>query len=390
MTVRTVLRAFSISACLVPFAVTPALAANPATIQIVVSKQTQSLTVYEDGKAVSQSRVSTGKEGHDTPSGIFSVIQKAKYHESNLYSNAPMPWMQRLTWSGIALHESSSVPNFPASHGCVRLPSEFARKLYGMTAMGAQVIITDGVVAPAPIGHPMLFFPPSQKGGEQRLSDVQLRGIDTTSRDGPVEVALAEPAPSRADTPDVALRILITLRGDREVMHDVQEQLTGLGFETGGVDGQAGSLTRQAILGFKRWKGLPLRGPLITPAFLAQLQATTGAEPQPDGQIYIRRNFAPLTERAIRIDEPKRPLGTHVIEATKVSHASADATWNAMTLEPAAGQTLAAVMDRIHIPDDLRRDIEQQLAAGTSITITDHGLGEETADGTDFITVLPK
>ena len=87
------------------------------TLQIIVSRSKQTLTVYDDGKLIATSKVSTGKSGHETPTGIFSILEKRKYHESNIYSNAPMPWMQRLTWSGIALHEGK-VPNYPASHGC--------------------------------------------------------------------------------------------------------------------------------------------------------------------------------------------------------------------------------------------------------------------------------
>ena len=80
------------------------LAADDSVLQIVISKGTQSLAVYRDGVEIKTSRVSTGKTGHATPTGIFSILEKRKYHESNLYSNAPMPYMQRLTWSGIALH----------------------------------------------------------------------------------------------------------------------------------------------------------------------------------------------------------------------------------------------------------------------------------------------
>ena len=115
-----------------------AVAENARTLQIIVSKDKQSLAVYDGDKVVATSKVSTGKEGHDTPTGIFSILDKKKYHESNIYSNAPMPWMQRLTWSGIALHESSSVPNYPASHGCVCLPAKFGQSLYGQTERGVH------------------------------------------------------------------------------------------------------------------------------------------------------------------------------------------------------------------------------------------------------------
>ena len=91
-----------------------------------IEKAEQTLTVYDGDQVIATSKVSTGKAGHTTPSGVFSILEKRKYHESNLYSNAPMPWMQRITWSGVALHESNSVPNYPASHGCVpaRVPNE--------------------------------------------------------------------------------------------------------------------------------------------------------------------------------------------------------------------------------------------------------------------------
>src|SRR6478609_5261978 len=128
--------------------------ADTATLQIIVSKDQQSMTIYDGEKVVTTTKVSTGKAGHTTPSGIFSILEKRKYHESNIYSAAPMPFMQRLTWSGIALHESNSVPRYPASHGCVRLPSAFAKELYKMTAMGVPVVITDGEVTPRPIDHP--------------------------------------------------------------------------------------------------------------------------------------------------------------------------------------------------------------------------------------------
>ena len=88
----------------------PAFAGSAAPLAIVVSRDTQSLAVYRGTEVVATSRVSTGKPGHSTPTGIFTILEKRKYHESNLYDSAPMPFMQRITWSGVALHESASVP----------------------------------------------------------------------------------------------------------------------------------------------------------------------------------------------------------------------------------------------------------------------------------------
>ena len=112
---------------------------NP--IHLVVSVPKQRVDVYVGGELVTSSPVSTGKKGYATPTGLFSILQKKKFHRSNIYSRAPMPFMQRLTWSGIALHASDQVPDYPASHGCIRLPHKFAERLYGMTVMGTKVII---------------------------------------------------------------------------------------------------------------------------------------------------------------------------------------------------------------------------------------------------------
>src|SRR5579871_5148708 len=123
---------------------------------LAVSIGSQKVTVYDNGTPVATSSVSTGVPGHPTPTGIFSVIQKQRWHHSNLYSNAPMPYMQRITWSGVALH-AGVVPGHPASHGCIRLPAGFAVRLWGMTKIGARVIITRGDGgSPHEIQHPRL------------------------------------------------------------------------------------------------------------------------------------------------------------------------------------------------------------------------------------------
>ncbi|MCF3643264.1 L,D-transpeptidase family protein, partial [Rhizobium sp. TRM95111] len=144
-------------------------------LQIIVSKDLQSLKVYDGDTIVATSNVSTGKAGHSTPTGIFSILEKKRTHFSNLYDSAPMPFMQRLTWSGIALHASNSVPAYPASHGCVRLPNDFARTLYGLTRRGGHVLISDREVTPARIGHPLLFRPKAAESAGQLLSDATLR-----------------------------------------------------------------------------------------------------------------------------------------------------------------------------------------------------------------------
>ena len=122
---------------------------------IVVSINKQKVRIYDANGVFAEAPVSTGMAGHATPMGAFSVIQKQKMHHSNIYSNAPMPFMQRITWSGVAMH-AGVLPGYPASHGCIRMPMAFAVKMYGWTRMGARVIVTPGELSPAPFSHPLL------------------------------------------------------------------------------------------------------------------------------------------------------------------------------------------------------------------------------------------
>lgn len=386
-----------------------ALAAD-GPLQIYVSKADQTLTVYDGDVVVATSKVSTGKPGHTTPSGIFSILEKRKYHESNLYSNAPMPFMQRLTWSGIALHEGK-VPNHPASHGCVRLPNGFAKSLFQMTERGAHVIITDEPVAPRPMTHANLFTPrlPVDDGG--LLSDVELRPGRVEAGLKPVEVAMnSVPPRSGAEAKLVIeepppLRILITRRTQRDMAMDVQRLLNQLGFDAGIPDGLLGTRTIAAIKAFKEKHAVAKDGEILSKPFLAALYTEAGEDHPPMGQLMIRQKFQPLFSAAIDIKEPEKALGTHFLEATAVDRFKRKADWRGVTLddhlaastqkrlgitEPAddpALFTAEAALSRIVIPDELRARIETMLSEGSSITIQDTGLGPETGDGTDFITV---
>lgn len=112
-------------------------------VLITISLESQQMHVFRNGVLWRSSPVSTGKRGKETPPGVFAILQKKKFHRSNLYSNAPMPFMQRLTWDGIAIH-AGRLPGYPASHGCIRLPNEFARDLFKITgATSTAVIVVD-------------------------------------------------------------------------------------------------------------------------------------------------------------------------------------------------------------------------------------------------------
>ena len=125
---------------------------------LVVSTSAQKVDVYRGTTLVTTSQVSTGMPAHPTFLGAFSILEKQRWHHSNIYSGAPMPWMNRITWSGTALH-AGVVPGYPASHGCIRLPYSFAPKLYDITSVGDNVVISRDRPAPALIEHPNLFQP---------------------------------------------------------------------------------------------------------------------------------------------------------------------------------------------------------------------------------------
>jgi lipoprotein-anchoring transpeptidase ErfK/SrfK len=147
----------------------PPKALDLPLIEVSISKQ--QLTVYEMGEPVAHAPVSTGMAGHSTPTGIFAVIGKEVFHRSNIYSGAPMPYMQRITWSGVALH-AGVLPGYPASHGCIRMPHDFAVKLFGLTHMGARVLVMPHEVAPVPFESAKLFT--RAKPATDKTSDVTL------------------------------------------------------------------------------------------------------------------------------------------------------------------------------------------------------------------------
>jgi lipoprotein-anchoring transpeptidase ErfK/SrfK len=134
---------------------------------ISISIDQQKIRVYDSNGLFAEDRVSTGMKGHPTPMGVFSIIQKHRMHHSNIYSGAPMPFMQRITWSGVAMHQGV-LPGYPASHGCIRMPAAFAVKMWNWTKMGARVLVTPGEMTPAPFSHPLLV---TQKVAAQPVAD---------------------------------------------------------------------------------------------------------------------------------------------------------------------------------------------------------------------------
>jgi hypothetical protein len=162
-------------------------------VVVIVSIPEQSMYVYRNGVRIGRSTVSTGVQGHPTPTGIFTIKQKKVDHESSIYKGAKMPYMQRLTWDGIAMH-AGRLPGYPASHGCVRLPVDFAAKLYAVTTEGTTVIVTDQKHAPGKTANPGVLL--SGKTGDASAGRLPASGFEwqpTKSADGPVSVIFSLP-----------------------------------------------------------------------------------------------------------------------------------------------------------------------------------------------------
>jgi hypothetical protein len=156
---------------------------------IVASITEQVAYVYRNGIRIARSSVSTGRPGHRTPTGVFTILEKEVHHTSSIYKGAEMPYMERVTWGGIALH-AGDLPGYPDSHGCVRLPLEFSKLLFGVTMKGATVIIADAHSAPATTVHPGLFF--AQKGQESEpIAAGQFDWDPDKSPSGPVSVIVS-------------------------------------------------------------------------------------------------------------------------------------------------------------------------------------------------------
>lgn len=165
---------------------------------LVVSLDEQRAYAYRNGIAIGVSTISSGKPGKVTPTGVFTILQKSKDHRSNLYDAAPMPYMQRLTWDGIALH-GGTLPGYPASHGCVRLPKAFAEKLFAVTQRGDTVVVADGKASAAALVHPAMLAPVTVGGAPAAPAEAAARDAaadfwawdDAAAADGPLSVLVS-------------------------------------------------------------------------------------------------------------------------------------------------------------------------------------------------------
>jgi hypothetical protein len=386
-------------------AVAPRAAGTP--LMAIVSIKSQRVTIYDADGWILRAPVSTGQKGRETPAGVFSVIQKEKEHYSNLYDDASMPNMHRITWSGIALH-GGPLPGHPASHGCIRMPYGFAEGLFERTGVGMRVIIAPHDVAPVEITHPVLFSPKpddaahaaalaaeaseagrkadaartaaasaEREAGRARMA---LRGKENLKARAEAELAAAEKAVDAAASDDAKARAADLKTKAEAKLADVQAQ-----WEAAKAELQpkldAATQAREAATAAESAR---------TAAAKAAREAAREREPvsvfisRKAQKLFVRRGFEPILESPITIRDPDQPIGTHVF--TAVARADSGLRWTVVSLnEPSDAKS---ALDRITIPQEVLDRIAPSASPRSSLIISDEALSRETGKGTDFVAVL--
>jgi hypothetical protein len=358
--------------------------------------------------------------------GVFSVIQKHKLHHSNIYSGAPMPFMQRITWSGVAIH-AGVLPGYPASHGCIRMPMAFAVKMWNWTKMGVRVVITPGETAPANFSHPLLATqkimpqpaavteaqvetPPAAGPGIRPAipeSFLELRStVGLNNAQPPIEQALAlTPLPERSETADAAVA-MSAAKAAPATTTDANS--------SGGNALQRGENDQPHLPDLNK-PATPKPDPAAAtpPKPAGQIAVFVSRK---DSKLYVRQNFAPLFEAPVTIASSDRPLGTHVFTVRVEKDAGNALVWSVVSLpaparhaerrdeeerasrrrkiagaaEMALPDSPTEALDRLTIPADATARIAEALSTGSSIIVSDQGIAAgETGAGTDFIVSLP-
>ena len=374
---------------------------NGQPLTLVVSLKDQQLDIYRGLTLIAKSKVSTGTAAYPTKTGVFSILEKQRYHHSNMYSAAPMPWMQRLTWSGTALH-GGVVPGYPASHGCIRLPFSFAPKLFQITTGGENVIVTGDRPVPKLVDSPALFQPSDPGDTKEQTNAIEASAANdlalplsenaedaSPGSTGGVtgEFVTAEAESNAIDTRSVApLRILVTRRTERDRIISVQYLLSSMGYlAPQKFSGRLGDATVTAIKAFQKANGTPETG-AFTPDLAKKVYEVAGREEPPVGHLFVRQDFKPVFDTPVVIRNPENVLGMHVFTALFASD-DLNARWMAISLE---GEDALSALDRIEIPNDIRQSIEDKLTPGSSLIISDEGKDSAIIpDGGDFI-VLAK
>lgn len=364
-------------------------------IMAVVSIRDQRVTVYDAAGGTMSSRVSSGRTDYETPVGVYSVLQKEEEHFSNIYDDASMPFMQRITWSGIALH-SGQLPGYPASHGCVRMPDGFAQRLFPLTNVGMRVVIAYDDAAPAPISHPLLMkptppqvlqaaaaiptayvndndnsrsaFEPDLRNWPARQAEFNALKAVAANKQLDADSAIAqaqefEQAIDEKKAPrDRAARALRKAEAAKKEADDrldtADKRLSGAKSERARKEWQgakdaalkrAEQATAKVAAANDALKAaedeLKSLADKAAPTLAARDAAVAAAKAakfksQPISvfislktqRLYVRQGYEPVFDAPVTISEPDKPIGTHVFTAFDYANGGNDVRWTAVSL----------------------------------------------------------
>ena len=359
----------------------------------VVSLRQQKITVYDSAGPILEAPVSTGSRTYETPAGIFTILQKNRDHVSNLYEDAEMPFMQRVTWSGIALH-AGALPGYRASHGCIRLPYRFAERLFNLTSVGTRVVIAPNKVDAMRVAHPLLDR--MQRDGAMATSASgveQAREAATRAREEADAVAAraekvaaaarrAEAAKARAlkQLSAAEARVAAQKSGRAKVRAEAQVQKLRADASVATAIAEAATKRAQpqlAELAAAEGKAREARLRAWPVSILVSLKTQ---------RIYVRQGFEPVLEMPAVIKNPDKPIGTRAFYATET--ARGDRGWLSVALTKDSKSDSAAVLDRIDIPREVTEKLASSTWLGSALIVSDEAPYKETAAGTDFLVVL--
>jgi lipoprotein-anchoring transpeptidase ErfK/SrfK len=391
-------------------------------IMAIVSIKTQQVTFYDAEGWILRAPVSTGTTGRETPAGIFAVIEKDKDHHSTLYDDAWMPNMQRITWNGVALH-GGPLPGHAASHGCVRMPYDFAAKLFDKTWIGMRVIISPDDAAPVEFSHPALFVPnakavaaapghaetlareaaeAAKKADEAKKAaataareatslTASLRKLELLKPRADAELAFADKALAAAKTDQAKARAEQLKQKAAAKAADAGTQLHRVKADAKSKLDAAGA-AKDAAKAAETKKADTAKAASEAKLALEPVSVYISRATQ---KLYVRRNthkpwpdggevFDATIEVPVTIRNPDKPIGTHVFTAMARNNASL--RWTAVTIDD--GDDAKDALDRITIPQDVLHRIAPTALPRSSIIVSDEPLSRETNYRTEFVAVL--
>jgi hypothetical protein len=387
----------------------------------IVSIKSQQVVFYDADGWILRAPVSTGVKGRETPAGVFAVVDKEVDHRSNMYDDAWMPHMQRITWNGIALH-GGPLPGYAASHGCVRMPFGFANKLFDKTRIGMRVIIAPGDPVPVDFSHPALLVPNSEAiaaaparvdalareaaeatkaadeakkfaaaaARETASLAASLRKLTSLKTRADAELAAADKALAAAKTDEEMQRAEERKQKAASKVEEAGKQL-----DTAKADAKSkpdAAAAKEAVKAAEARKTATAKAALNATLALVPVSIYISRATQ---KLYVRRNTHKLwpdggevfdfsIEVPVTIRNPEKPIGTHVF--TAMARKDAGLRWTAVTIDDA--DDAKGALDRITIPQDVVDRIGPTALPRSSIIVSDEPLSKETNYRTEFVAVL--